>query len=66
MAKQVWVCKGYFGNAPRTSDALYTTLASTLKNLEKKKYLQAKKLGNSYYYEPLVSGNEYEKAETGN
>ena len=40
----------------------YTTLASTLKNLEKKEYLQAKKLGNSYYYKPLVGEDEYKKA----
>lgn len=40
----------------------YTTLASTLKNLEKKKYLKSTKLGNSYRYKPLIGENEYKKA----
>ena len=40
----------------------YTTLASTLKNLEKKKYLRSTKLGNSYHYKPLIGENEYKKA----
>lgn len=43
----------------------YTTLASTLKNLEKKKYLKATKLGNSYRYEPLIIEDEYKKAFMG-
>lgn len=40
----------------------YTTLASTLKNLEKKKFLRSRKLGNSYFYEPLIGEDEYKKA----
>jgi BlaI family penicillinase repressor len=44
----------------------YTTLASTLKNLEKKQYLQAVKMGNSYRYEPLIEEDEYKKAFMGN
>lgn len=44
----------------------YTTLASTFKNLEKKKYLKARKLGNSYHYEPIIPEDEYKKAFMGN
>lgn len=44
----------------------YTTLASTLKNLEKKQYLQAIKMGNSYRYEPFIGEDEYKKVFMGN
>ncbi|MEX2591430.1 MAG: BlaI/MecI/CopY family transcriptional regulator [Anditalea sp.] len=44
----------------------YTTLASTLKNLEKKKYLKSNKLGNSYRYEPIIGEDEYKKVFMGN
>jgi BlaI family penicillinase repressor len=44
----------------------YTTLASTIKNLEKKKYLKAVRLGNSYRYEPLIAEEDYKKAFVGN
>lgn len=40
----------------------YTTLASTVKNLEKKGYVRAVKLGNSYRYIPLLPEEEYKKA----
>ncbi len=43
----------------------YTTLASTLKNLEKKKYLKSSKMGNSYRYEPIIEEDEYKKAFMG-
>ena len=39
----------------------YTTLASTLKNLEKKKYLKSVKMGNSYRFEPIIEEDEYKK-----
>lgn len=44
----------------------YTTLASTLKNLEKKEYLKTVKLGNSYRYEPIIAEDKYKKAFMGN
>ena len=43
---------------PRTP---YTTLASTIKNLEKKGYLGSRLLGNAYLYKPLVTEEEYKK-----
>lgn len=37
----------------------YTTVASIVKNLEKKGFLTSKKHGNIYEYKPLVEENEY-------
>ena len=39
----------------------YTTLASTVKNLEKKGFLKSEKLANSYRYSPLIKAEEYKK-----
>lgn len=39
----------------------YTTLASTIKNLEKKGFLVSRLLGNSYLYRPLITEEEYKK-----
>ncbi|GAB3250747.1 BlaI/MecI/CopY family transcriptional regulator [Larkinella harenae] len=39
----------------------YTTLASTIRNLERKEFLKSEKWGNTYRYEPLVSEEEYKK-----
>jgi BlaI family transcriptional regulator, penicillinase repressor len=40
----------------------YTTLASTVKNLEKKGFVQGEKLGNSYRYLPLIKGGGLQEA----
>lgn len=39
----------------------YTTLASTVKNLEKKNFVTGKKTGNTFCYFPLVKEEEYKK-----
>jgi BlaI family transcriptional regulator, penicillinase repressor len=39
----------------------YTTLASTIKNLEKKGYLQSRKIGNVYEYTPVIAEDEYKQ-----
>ncbi|MFI5154410.1 MAG: BlaI/MecI/CopY family transcriptional regulator [Chitinophagales bacterium] len=39
----------------------YTTLASTVKNLEKKGYLASLFMGSVYFYKPNVSEEEYKK-----
>ena len=39
----------------------YTTLASTIKNLEKKGYLSSRLVGNAYLYKPIVSEGDYKK-----
>jgi BlaI family penicillinase repressor len=39
----------------------YTTLASTIRNLEKKAYLQSRLVGNVYLYKPSVTEEEYKR-----
>ena len=39
----------------------YTTLASTIKNLEKKGFLESRLIGNAYLYKPVMSEQEYKK-----
>ncbi len=41
--------------------APYTTIASVIKNLEKKGYLSSRLVGNAYLYKPAVSEQEYKK-----
>jgi BlaI family transcriptional regulator, penicillinase repressor len=43
----------------------YTTLASTVKNLEKKGFLASRLVGNMYLYRPTVSEEEYKKGFMG-
>ncbi|NDV65255.1 BlaI/MecI/CopY family transcriptional regulator [Bacteroides sp. 224] len=40
----------------------YTTIASVVKNLEKKGYLESKRYGNTYQYTPIIKENEYKKS----
>lgn len=39
----------------------YTTIASIVKNLERKRYLSSKRYGNTYEYTPLIKESEYKK-----
>lgn len=39
----------------------YTTLASTIKNLEKKGFLRGRLVGNVYLYQPAVTEADYKK-----
>ncbi len=41
--------------------APYTTVASTIKNLEKKGYISSRLVGNAYLYKPAVSEEDYKK-----
>lgn len=43
----------------------YTTLASTVKNLEKKGFLLSRQIGNMYLYRPAVTEDEYKKKYMG-
>jgi len=52
--------KLFLENMP-SSGTPYTTLASTIKNLEKKGYLTSRIVGNAYLYKPLVPEDEYKK-----
>ena len=44
----------------------YTTVASTVKNLEKKGYLHSRMVGNAYLYKSAVTEEEYKKKFIGN
>ena len=39
----------------------YTTLASTIKNLERKGFVDGEKIGNSYRYNAVIAEEEYKK-----
>ena len=39
----------------------YTTLASIVKNLERKKYVKNKRYGNTYEYTPQIPESEYKR-----
>ena len=39
----------------------YTTLASTVKNLERKGYVSSKRYGNTYEYKPLINEETYKR-----
>ena len=41
--------------------APYTTVASVIKNLERKGYLSSRLVGNAYLYKPVVDEEEYKK-----
>ncbi|MFT3904509.1 MAG: BlaI/MecI/CopY family transcriptional regulator [Niabella sp.] len=49
-----------------TDPGPYTTIASTVKNLEKKGYLTSKFYGNVYVYKPAITEEEYKKKFMGN
>ncbi len=46
--------------------APYTTIASVIKNLEKKGYLSSRLVGNAYLYKPIVSEDDYKQKFMGN
>ena len=46
--------------------APYTTVASIVKNLERKAYISSRLVGNAYLYKPAVSEAEYKKKFMGN
>lgn len=44
----------------------YTTVASTVKNLEKKGFVSSRLVGNAYLYKPAISEEDYKKRFMGN
>ncbi|MBQ8501727.1 MAG: BlaI/MecI/CopY family transcriptional regulator [Bacteroides sp.] len=40
----------------------YTTVASIVKNLERKGYVKAQRVGNTYRYTPLIKEGEYKRS----
>ena len=43
------------------TNVVYTTVASIVKNLEKKGFLSSEKIGNTYLYIPRITQTEYKK-----
>lgn len=39
----------------------YTTVASIVKNLERKRYVSAKRIGNTYLYTPVIEESDYKR-----
>ena len=39
----------------------YTTVASIVKNLERKGYISSKRYGNTYYYSPVIAEGDYKR-----
>ncbi|SDD57776.1 Predicted transcriptional regulator [Dyadobacter soli] len=60
------------GNVKTFMDAMappvppYTTVASTIKNLEKKGYLTSRMIGNAYLYAPAITEEAYKQKFMGN
>ena len=52
--------KQFLDNIPSPGTP-YTTLASTIKNLERKGYLSSRMIGKTYLYKPLIGEEEYKK-----
>jgi len=44
----------------------YTTLASTIKNLEKKGYVQSRRIGNTFLYKAAIDVNTYNRNSLSN
>ncbi|HUQ65386.1 MAG TPA: BlaI/MecI/CopY family transcriptional regulator [Flavitalea sp.] len=57
--------KSFLENMPDESKPPYTTLASTIRNLEKKGYLQSRLIGNMYWYTPLIKESDFKKKSLG-
>jgi predicted transcriptional regulator len=51
--------KAFMDNLDQPSP--YTTVASVIKNLEKKGYLTSRLVGNAYLYKPVVTEEEYKR-----
>ena len=59
-----WNIKAFMENMDEPSP--YTTVASTIKNLEKKGFLSSRLIANAYLYKPVISEEDYKKKFVGN
>ncbi len=53
--------KAILNAIPKHLQPPYTTLASTIKNLEKKEFVASTPFANTYIYTPIVKEKEYKK-----
>jgi BlaI family penicillinase repressor len=65
----IWTCKTGtikdFLEFIREPKPPYTTLASTVKNLERKKFVLSEKIGNTFSYSSLIKEEEYKRTFMG-
>jgi predicted transcriptional regulator len=54
--------KTFLDNMDTYEKPPYTTVASTIKNLERKGYLASRLIGNVYLYKPIVKESDYKKS----
>jgi BlaI family transcriptional regulator, penicillinase repressor len=54
--------KTFLDNMDTDEKPPYTTVASTIKNLERKGYLASRLIGNVYLYKPTVKESDYKKS----
>jgi BlaI family penicillinase repressor len=54
--------KTFLDNMDTDEKPPYTTVASTIKNLERKGYLASRLIGNVYLYKPIVKESDYKKS----
>lgn len=47
---------------PETQRQPHTTVASIMKNLERKQYVMSRKVGNTYLYTPIVRREDYKRS----
>ena len=61
----IWIFLIMIRRPPRSTPTVthlpYTTVASIVKNLEKKGFLSSEKIGNTYLYIPRITQTEYKK-----
>ena len=54
--------KTFLDNMDTEEKPPYTTVASTIKNLERKGYLASRLIGNVYLYKPIIKESDYKKS----
>ncbi len=62
----IWQCGGgvvkdFIAKLPSYQDVPYTTVASIVKNIEKKGYVEGKKFGNTIIYSPTIELSHYKR-----
>ncbi len=62
----IWQCgtgvvKDFMAKLPQKDNIPYTTVASVVRNLERKEYVESRKFGNTNVYTPIVLLADYKR-----
>ncbi len=62
----IWQCgtgvvKDFMARLERGDSIPYTTVASIVRNLERKGYVKSQKFGNTYIYTPIICLSDYKR-----